>query len=170
MKLDKSTYRQMLSIRKKKKSRALHLDATYQYIVLVYNCVYSWRHNASKQNGRHLSDDIFKCFLLNEKLIIHISLKYAPKCPMYITPALVLMIYVSKHLDDLSKCHYKCHVKISNICSREKVLTIKSETYFFSSNKTIYIMRNRNPSDLVYVCFSPRITIDIYFHWSKHPP
>ena len=36
------------------------------------------------QNGRHLTDDIFRCFLMNEKfcILIKISLKFVPKGPI----------------------------------------------------------------------------------------
>ena len=44
-----------------------------------------------RQNGRHFSDDIFKCVFLNEKLwiAIRISLKFVPKDPINNIPALV---------------------------------------------------------------------------------
>ena len=37
-----------------------------------------------RQNGRHFADDIFKCILLNENVLlpIKISLKFVPKCPI----------------------------------------------------------------------------------------
>ena len=45
----------------------------------------------SKQDGRHLSDDIFKCIFSNENIIISIkiSLKFSPKGPINNIPALV---------------------------------------------------------------------------------
>ena len=44
-----------------------------------------------RQNGRHFSDDIFKCNLLNENawIAIKISLKFVPKGPINNIPALV---------------------------------------------------------------------------------
>ena len=44
-----------------------------------------------RQNGRHLPDDIFKCFFLNENvsIAIKISLKCVPKGPINNIPALV---------------------------------------------------------------------------------
>ena len=44
-----------------------------------------------RQNGRHFADDIFKCIFLNENvwISIKISLKFAPKGPINIIPALV---------------------------------------------------------------------------------
>ena len=44
-----------------------------------------------RQNGRHFTDDIFKCILLNENvwIPIKISLKFAPKGPVKNSPALV---------------------------------------------------------------------------------
>ena len=49
-------------------------------------------HNTMKprQNGRHFADDIFKCIFLNEYvwILIAISLKFVPKCPINNIPAL----------------------------------------------------------------------------------
>ena len=44
-----------------------------------------------RQNGRHFTDDIFKCILLNENvwISIKISLKFVPKGPINNIPALV---------------------------------------------------------------------------------
>ena len=44
-----------------------------------------------KQHGRHFPDNIFKCIFLNEhvKISIKISLKFVPKGPINIIPALV---------------------------------------------------------------------------------
>ena len=43
------------------------------------------------QNGHHFPDDIFKCIFMNEKfcILIEISLKFVPKGPINIIPALV---------------------------------------------------------------------------------
>ena len=43
------------------------------------------------QNGRHFTDDIFKCIFLNENVYISskISLKFVPKGPINNIPALV---------------------------------------------------------------------------------
>ena len=43
------------------------------------------------QNGRCFSDDIFRCISVNEKffILIKISLKFIPKCPIDNNPALV---------------------------------------------------------------------------------
>ena len=43
------------------------------------------------KNGRHFSDDSFKCIFVNEKfcILIEISLKYVPKGPLDNNPALV---------------------------------------------------------------------------------
>ena len=43
-----------------------------------------------RQNGRHFPDNIFKCIFLNEnvKILIKISLKIVPKCPINNIPAL----------------------------------------------------------------------------------
>ena len=47
-----------------------------------------------KQNGRHFTDDIFKCILLNENVLISmkISLKFVPQGPINNTPALILIM------------------------------------------------------------------------------
>ena len=44
-----------------------------------------------KHNGRHFTDDIFKCIFLNENMsiAIKISLKFVPKVPINNIPALV---------------------------------------------------------------------------------
>ena len=44
-----------------------------------------------RQNGYHFADDSFKCIFLNEniRIAIEISLKFAPKGPIYNIPALV---------------------------------------------------------------------------------
>ena len=44
-----------------------------------------------RQNGRHFTDDIFKCIFLNENvsIAIKISLKFVPKGPINNIPALV---------------------------------------------------------------------------------
>ena len=44
-----------------------------------------------RQNGRHLSDAIFKCIFVNENVLIsiRISLKFVPKGPNNNIPALV---------------------------------------------------------------------------------
>ena len=43
------------------------------------------------QNGRHFTDDVFKCIFLNEKfyILIQISLKFVTKYPIDNNPALV---------------------------------------------------------------------------------
>ena len=48
-----------------------------------------------RQNGRHFPDDIFKCIFLNENvlILIKISLKFVPKGPIDIIPALVQIIW-----------------------------------------------------------------------------
>ena len=44
-----------------------------------------------EQNDHHFADDIFKCIFMNEKLriLIQISLKFAPEVPIDIKPVLV---------------------------------------------------------------------------------
>ena len=44
-----------------------------------------------RQNGRHFTDDIFRCIFVNEKfcILIKISLKFVPKGPTDNNPALV---------------------------------------------------------------------------------
>ena len=43
------------------------------------------------QNGRHFTDNIFKCIFLNENawILVKIALKYVPKGPIDNIPALV---------------------------------------------------------------------------------
>ena len=44
-----------------------------------------------RQNGRHFADDVFKCIFLNENvwILLQISLKFIPKCPIKNIPSLV---------------------------------------------------------------------------------
>ena len=54
-----------------------------------------WVNSSSpRQNGRHFTDDIFKCIFLNENvwISIKISLKFVPKGPINNIPALVQII------------------------------------------------------------------------------
>ena len=46
------------------------------------------------QNGRHFTNDIFRCIFKNEKfcIFIQISLKFVPKGPIDINPVLVLLM------------------------------------------------------------------------------
>ena len=46
------------------------------------------------QNGRHFTDDIFKCIFMNEKfcILIKISLQFVPKSPIDHKPALVYVM------------------------------------------------------------------------------
>ena len=49
------------------------------------------QHIEAETKGRHFADDIFKCIFLNENvwIPIKISLKFVPKGPIYIIPAMV---------------------------------------------------------------------------------
>ena len=51
-------------------------------------------HIEAETRWRHFPDDIFKCIFLNEnvKISIKISLKFVPKGPIDIIPALVLIM------------------------------------------------------------------------------
>ena len=53
----------------------------------------SHKHIEAETNGRHFTDDIFKCIFLNENvwIPIKISLKFVPKGPVNNISALVLM-------------------------------------------------------------------------------
>ena len=53
---------------------------------------FEWNFNISPgHNGRHFSDDIFRCIFVNEKfsIVIKIPLKFVPKGPSGNNPALV---------------------------------------------------------------------------------
>ena len=54
---------------------------------------HGWPFNTLKprQNGRHIADDTFKRIFVNEniRILIEISLRFVPKCPIKNTPALV---------------------------------------------------------------------------------
>ena len=55
------------------------------------SCLPSINSSPAGQNGRHFADDIFTCILVNEKIciLIKISLKFVPKCPINNNEALV---------------------------------------------------------------------------------
>ena len=60
----------------------------------VHWCIYITNHlnlSLPGQNGRHFTDDIFRCILGNEKfyVLINISLNFVPKGPIDNNPALV---------------------------------------------------------------------------------
>ena len=66
------------------------------YVSLVQDLGWDWLSvsiNSSPpgQNGRHFTDDIFKCIVMNEKIciLIRISLKFVPKGPINIKSGLV---------------------------------------------------------------------------------
>ena len=65
--------------------------------LLMWHNIYSpemhtiFNSSPAGQNGRHFADDIFRCIFLNETfcILIEISLKFVPKGPIDIKPALV---------------------------------------------------------------------------------
>ena len=70
--------------------RAASLDGDADRLVYFYVdngenylCVH-FNASPSGQNGRHFTDDIFKCVFLNEKfcILIQISQKFVPKSPI----------------------------------------------------------------------------------------
>ena len=80
----------------------LFLSQCLQYVIFLEMCPPKrlsdifWSRSSlntlsSRQNGRHFTDDVFKCILLNESLLIllKISLKFVPKCPNNNIPSLV---------------------------------------------------------------------------------
>ena len=62
-----------------------NIEGNYPEIVLL------WYSNTLRRNKRHFADDIFKCILLNENVLISIkiSLKFTPKGPINNIPALL---------------------------------------------------------------------------------
>ena len=64
------------------------LDGALHYIDHVINTL------RPRQNGRHFSDDIFKCIFSNENvwISIEISLKFVPQGPINNIPALVQIV------------------------------------------------------------------------------
>ena len=60
---------------------------------IFYGMYASFAFNSSPpgQNGRHFTDDIFRCIFVNEKfcILIKISLKFVPNGPTDNKPALV---------------------------------------------------------------------------------
>ena len=70
--------------------------------VTLYSCilksspVFHWRHSLhiEGENGRHSADSILECIFLNKNycILIQISLKFIPKCPINNKPALVQII------------------------------------------------------------------------------
>ena len=65
-----------------------------QHFLWFYNehCAYRWVNSSLPgQHGRHFTEDVFRCTLMNEKfcILIKISLKGVPKGPIGDKPALV---------------------------------------------------------------------------------
>ena len=60
-------------------------------VELLSWCLLACNKLRPRQNGRHFSDDIFKCIFLNENIwiMINISLKFVPKGQINNIPALV---------------------------------------------------------------------------------
>ena len=71
------------------KVKGLHRSTSTCYMV-VTNLV-NFNTSKPRQNGRHFTDDIFKCIFFNEKVWISItlSLKFVPKGPITNIPTLV---------------------------------------------------------------------------------
>ena len=71
------------------RAQSLKEDATYMHVTFHGNNHFNTL--KPRQHGRHFPDDIFKCIFLNEhvKISIKISLKFVPKGPINIIPALV---------------------------------------------------------------------------------
>ena len=69
-------------------SSCLALDSTLSALCIQWCYINTLR---PKQNGRHFTDDIFKCIFLNENdwISLKISLKFVPKGPINNIPALV---------------------------------------------------------------------------------
>ena len=79
-----------------KKKKNINSCVTQDFITTVGKLemvIFSWSLNTSRQrlNGRHLTDNIFKCIFVNENvwIPIEISLKFVPKGPINNIPALV---------------------------------------------------------------------------------
>ena len=75
-----------------------NIGYAYGLILLRYDCIacfsglVQWMNALrQRQNGRHFTDDIFKCIFLNEKVwnSIKIPLKFVPGSPINNKPALV---------------------------------------------------------------------------------
>ena len=63
----------------------MHICKTHGSLKYIFNTL------RPRQDGRHIPGDIFKCIFLNENvsISIKISLKFDPKGPINIIPALV---------------------------------------------------------------------------------
>ena len=72
-------------------AQKLAFDSQTPYHVKVQTIINTLR---PRQNGRHFTDDIFKCIFLNENvwIPIKISLKFVPQGPINNIPALVLIM------------------------------------------------------------------------------
>ena len=66
-----------------KKLKSFHMEEKNLFITLRL-----------RQNGRHFADDIFKCIFLKENvwILIKISFKFVPKCPINNISSLVQMM------------------------------------------------------------------------------
>ena len=74
-------------------TRSHHLNSWWPILLVPTYITQPWWVNTLRQwqDGRHFTDDIFKCIFLNENVWfpIKISLKFVPKCLFNKIPALV---------------------------------------------------------------------------------
>ena len=109
--------------------RLLHTSSALQlcWIRGINKCIFNTLR--SGQNGRHFTDDIFKCICLNENIwiLINISLKFVPKGKINNIPALV-QIMAWHHLGNkplsepmiVSLLMYMCHW-VNNLTAKSPI-------------------------------------------------
>ena len=138
-----------------------------------------------RQNGRHFTDDIFKCIFLNKSvwILIKISLKFVPKGPINNIPALVQIMACrrpgDKPLSEPMIVRVSTHICVTrpqwvkdsremfpglknislNICS----LCIDCITYYYSAIRCLFSLSNR-------LCNHPRpvLTFGYYMRLTVH--
>ena len=102
-----------------------------------------------KQNGRHCSDDIFKCIFFNENawISIKISLKFVPKGPINKIPALV-QIMAWRWSGDKPLSEPMMVNSLTHICVT-RPQWVKAHGMRFGSLLSQYLPRNCTHNNLV---------------------
>ena len=135
-----------------------------QWMAAVHITLRPW------QNGRHFADDLFKCIFLNENVwnLIKISLKFVPKGPNNIIPALV-QIMASRHQGD-KPLSEPMLVRLPTLCASRylnevyriiieciRLITHRYSTYMPSSVREWHIPNKTFPA-----------TGDHQLYWIRH--
>ena len=125
-----------------------------------------------RQNGRHFSDDIFKCIFLNENVWISIKIpvKFVPKGPINNIPAL-FQIMAWRLPGDKPLSETVLVTLLTSICVtqpqwvKDRPPSLNQSYFLLSVNSTcIWILRNR-----VIVCvYLGHVTLICHFHFRRN--